>query len=666
MMIIASKAVSMIYRSLIVLCLGFSTASAQSDQTPDRPLLVEGKNTVYQRVITKSSLSVNAQPSDQSPVAARFAPFQPLYVFERRTGSVGMAATGEDAAVTQSGDATEWLLVGASVNAAPVGWLRDADTIDWKQNIVAAFTNPAGRKSQLLFESEARLRRVMEHEALGALQDQMLAEVAAGSIPADRGVVAAEPPVFVNIVDQLYLMPILDYAQDLHPLNYDDNLLMEVASIPLHSPEPVPEQIGAFDAGIVFVFDTTQSMEPYIARTQSALADVVRRMQGQEAAEKVNFGIVAFRDNPEAVEGLEYRTSTLLPLQRRTSQDRVLATIQAATNVARVGTPGFNEDSLAGVEDALDLTDWDMNGDDPIDARFIILVTDAGPKDARDPNARSQIGVGELQRAAQDNGVAIMTIHIKTPQGGSAQHSYAEARYRALSRFNDRTYYYGIEGGSPEAFEATARQVVTALSGVIRTRRDQDGEATEDLPPELVELGLAMRLAYLGRRAGAQAPDVIRGWVSEKAIEDPMRLAVEPRLLVTKNEMATMADLLSDLLTLGEQARGADDAAQFFVQVRDVVARMARDPNRLVDTGADTLGGALEFLEDLPYESQLMLTTQERWAASAMNRRQILDGMRQKLVQYRKWLHDATVWTPLTEGAPDGEYVFAMPFDVLP
>ena len=40
--------------------------------------------------------------------------------------------------------------------------------------------------------------------------------------------------------------------------------------------------------------------------------------------------------------------------------------------------------------------------------------------------------------------------------------------------------------------------------------------------------------------------------------------------------------------------------------------------------------------------------------------------MRQKLVQYSKWLHDPDVWTALYSGAPDGEYVFAMPFDVLP
>ena len=628
-----------------LLGLGLS-AGAVVAQDGDRPLLREGRETVYQRVLTRPGATLlEARDGEELRV---YPAFQPLYVFAAEPG---------------------WVQVGPSVSAPPEGWVTEDSVVEWKQNIVAAFTNPAGRERQILFESEERLRDLMEHEALREMQGQILQEIETGEGPDERGVVAAEPPVYVNIVDQLYLMPILDFAQDLHPLNYDENLLMEVASVPLRAEGETVAPTGGtddFDVGIVFVFDTTQSMEPYISRTQSAVEQVVRDMRGSDIGDHVQFGVVGFRDSIEAAPALEYRTRTLLPLQRRQDQTEVLATIRAATRVAQADSPGFNEDSLAGVEDAIDLTDWNGGGD-PFDARIVILITDAGPKDARDPNARSAIGTKELQRAAQDKGIAVMTLHLKTTAGGEAQHAYAADSYRSLSRFQDDTYYYGIDNGSPQALEATVKRLVTAMSDVIRRAQDETPVlSSEETGEELVNLGLAMQLAYLGRKQGAQVPDVIRGWVSEKAIEDPSRLAIEPRLLVTKNEMATMADLLSNLLDLGEQSRSAEDAASFFAQVRDVVARMAQNPDRLVNTDAETLGGALEFLEDLPYESQLMLTTEERWSQSAMNRRQILDGMRQKLVQYRKWLLDASVWTRLYPGAPDGEYVFAMPFDVLP
>ncbi len=159
---------------------------------------------------------------------------------------------------------------------------------------------------------------------------------------------------------------------------------------------------------------------------------------------------------------------------------------------------------------------------------------------------------------------------------------------------------------------------------------------------------------------------MLHGWVSELAISDPTRLAVDPRLLVTKTEMATMADLLDGLVNAREQNRDAEGADAFFNQVQTVIARMAQDPSRLLDKDAQTPGGVLEFLADLPYRSQIMSIDQATWGQSATKRRQILDGMRQKLVQYRKWLLDPAVWTALYDGSPDGEMVYAMPLDVLP
>lgn len=610
----------------------------------ERPLLAEGRETVYQRVLTRPGAVLYDTAGGQ---AAKLMPaFQPLYIYQAEPG---------------------WYRVGPSASRGSDGWMREEHVVIWKQNIVGAFTNTAGRKRQFLFETEDRLREMMEDANLRARQETLLDAAAAGGLPAGSGIVAVEPENYVNIVDRLYLMPILDFAQDLHPLNYENNLLMQVASVPLREDGAQAGMIADnFDAGIVFVFDTTRSMDPYIARTQKAVERIIGEISGTDIGDRVQFGVIGFRDNDEAAPGLGYRTRILLPLERRQDQGAVIATIRAATDVARASSPGFNEDSLAGVEDAVELMGWEATGGDPFDARIIVLITDAGPKSPSDANARSDIGPAELQRAAEAKGIAVMTLHLQTPAGGPAQHAWAESQYRLLSRYNNETFYYGIPNGSAQSFEQSVARLITALTDVIRVTRNQKPVLDPDQAGRIVNLGLAMQLAYLGRLEGTQAPDVIRGWVSEKAVEAPTRLAIEPRLLVTKNELATMADLLSELLVLGEQSRDAEDAADFFSQVRNVVARMAQNPDRLLAPGADTLGGALEFLRDLPYESQLMLTTETRWRQSAMIRRQILDGMRQKLVQYRKWLLDPTVWTALYDRAPDGEHVFAMPFDVLP
>ncbi|SDO35375.1 hypothetical protein SAMN05216196_10528 [Lutimaribacter pacificus] len=613
-----------------------------------RPLVREGTTTVYQRVLTRPGATLHTAPDGAA--GETFPAFQPLYVFARENG---------------------WSQVGPSSLSGPVGWVADGTVVDWKQNIVAAFTNPAGRERSLLFGSEDRLRWLMEHEAVRQMEAQLIEKAEQGLLAPEDEVVAIEPENYVNIRDELYLMPILDFVEDLHPMTYEDNLLMKVASLPLNDELPeassAPGVSGEFDAGVVFVFDTTQSMQPYIERTQAALSKIVYDINGTDIGKRMNFGVMAFRDNTDAVPALDYRTRMIVPLERRINQLPVLQAI-ADTKVATANSPGFNEDSLAGVEDAIDQTDWTQaESGDPFDARYVILVTDAGPKDPRDPNARSAIGPVEIQRDAEGRGIVILTLHLKTQAGGEAQHDYAAARYRELSRFAGRQFYFPIEGGSEDAFEQTVTTLVTALSDHVRYAMGEAAVLSEgDAPQELVDLGPALRLAYLGAREGTRAPDVIEGWVTEKAAEDPSNLAIEPRLLVTKNEMSTMARLLENLVTLAEATRGEEDAANFFSQLQSVIAEMATDPNTVVAQNADTLGGALEYLDRLPYRSQIMQIDQDRWAESAMQRRAIVDGMRQKLTQYRKWLYDSSVWTALYDDAPDGEHVFAMPFDILP
>lgn len=631
----------------IALCLCLTTA--RSAAQAEMPLLVDGTSTVFQRVLTRPAAEVYDAPGGQS--IDRYAAFQPFYVFA---------------------DEGDWKRIGPSAAQPPIGWIRTEDVVAWPHNIIAAFTNPAGRSRQLIHEVEDDLRSLMNHENLLGVQERLVAEASAGTVEGQLGIVSVEPAEYVNIRDQLYVMPILDFVEDLHPMNYEDVLLMEVAVINQEDePAPVVEtetQTDAFDVGIVFVLDTTSSMRNYIELTQRILQDTVQQIAGTEIGELVNFGVVGFRDNPDATPGIDYRTKTLVDLARRDDESPVLAALAEATDVTIISTAGFNEDSLAGIEDAIDEIDWDQQaaGGDPINARYVILVTDAGPKDPRDPNARSPIGPAELQAEAEDRNIAIMNLHLKTP-AGAGNHEYAADAYRTLSRFQGRDFYFPIEGGSEEEFAGVARRLVTAITDHVRTIRGKQPVLAEDQNDEdLKGLFRAMELAWLGSSKGTQAPDVITGWVSDKAVEAPQALAVEPRLLVTKNEMATMAQLLDDLIRLAEQTRSAEDMQVFFGEVQALIQQMVTDPDQLAAVNNETLGSRLEYLERLPYRSQILQLTEDRWLQSAMMRRGIIDGMRQKLTQYRKWLFNAAVWTQPYEGAPDGEYVFAMPFDVLP
>ena len=49
--------------------------------------------------------------------------------------------------------------------------------------------------------------------------------------------------------------------------------------------------------------------------------------EGTEIGDLVNFGVIGFRDNVDAVQELEYRTKTLVGLERRSDEAPVIAAI---------------------------------------------------------------------------------------------------------------------------------------------------------------------------------------------------------------------------------------------------------------------------------------------------------------------------------------------------
>lgn len=620
------------------LCICAGTALGQ-----DRPLLIEGTQSIYQRVLTRPDAMLFDSPAGTAQGA--IPAFQPFYVYSREN---------------------DWMAVGPSPRMGPTGYLRTTDSVDWRRNIVASFTNAAGRNRQVMFGDRAQLHSLMSHEALPAMQMELIAQADQDAVDPSAGVVAVEPSEFVDIRERLYLMPILDYAEDLHPFDYSPVLMMEVASLPL-------AEAGAtgggmpdteFEAGVVFVIDTTQSMEPYIRGTREAVAAIIDGISQSDVGPRVHFSGIGYRDNNDVVPGLEYRTRVIHPLSRSQPSETFLGALDA-TSVATVSSVGFNEDAFAGVEDAIVQSDWDQGGA-PFGGRYVVLVTDAGPKDPNDPNARSDIGARELQVLAEENGIALMTLHLQT-SGGASNHAYAEARYRELSRYGDLSFYFPIPGGDESAFEAQVRALVTSLTDHVRVAVGQTPTATAAPEDDLEALGLAMRLRFLGQRGRTEAPDVIRAWVADRALEDPTRSAITPRLLLTRNELSSMTTILQEILTVAEATQGADDPSMFFRQVQDAVARLAVNPDLVVNTGFETLGGAVgEFLQGLPYRSQIMDLTEDRWINAGTERREIIDGLRQKLSLYRQIHNDPANWTALYADAPDGEHVYAMPFSVLP
>jgi len=615
--------------------------------TAAEPLKQPGRETLYQRILSRPAATLMSEAGGTTAVEALPA-FSVLYVFERK----------------QAGG-KEWLAVGPAFEGPAIGWLPGDATVAWNQQLLLAFNNPAYRLRNLFFAEREGAIAFLEDENLVPNAQRAITEADAGGAPGAGAVISIEPSAFVDINESFYLLPILQTEEYLLGGAFPGNLV-KVASIPLLD-EPVaePQPLQEFNAAIVFVIDTTVSMEPYIERTKEAIRRFTAEIEGSPIGGKVSFGLVAFRDNTDAAPTDEYVAKVFLE-PAWPPQPAALETALKELGAAQKSNQGFNEDGLAGMEAALGLPGWDRFG-----GRFIIYISDAGIRDSKDPLAATGKNPAEINALARERQIATMVMHLKTA-AGAAYHQLAEQHYRQLSEWPGvGALYFDIPGGDVDAYGKAVEAATGQVVGIVE--QSQAGAlvdpATAPDPGGVAQstrlVGLAMQLAWLGRATGASAPDLFEAWAYDRAMDNPNSLSFEVRVLLNRNQLNDLSQRLTALLDAAIQS-SQTGSRDFFQLLRSTMAQFVTDPTRLA--GADEIGDFLnEYLEALPYRSQILSIDEASWQSMGPAAQdEILAGIRSKLAAYRLIYEDAGRWTALYQGAPASELVYPVPLTLLP
>jgi len=648
----------MLRRAALVLVLGLfciaPVVEASAQQAARQPLLMEGRSALFQRVILRPGARLAERPDANAP-AQPTPGFGVFYVYARQ-------GSGADA----------WLEIGAAQDGRTQGWVRAERTIDWKQTMVLAFNNPAGRERAMFFREAETPRALWLNTRGGAAEAARLRDAARANT--EGPVIALEPENFIDITRQFYLLPIIS-AQRVENEAAQEARLLEVISAPAQAAPPPPADPDAlrnYRGAVVFVVDTTISMGPYIERTREALKRVVDRIRDTAVRDNFRFGMVAFRDHLGGNPRLEYVTRMVSLPDLAEASDAILPRLSQLAE-ARESNEGFDEDSLAGIKLALDEVPWQQYG-----GRFIILVTDAGARDAKDPRGQTQMGLEQMRQLAQSEAkqVAIYAIHLKTPEGRN-NHARAERQYRELTRFGAAgELYYPINEGNLGQFgqtvdaltDALLAQVAAAVGRPIAGIRAPQSAAERRLSEQAEIVGTAMRLSYLGRERQQTAPDVVRSFVLDQELNPadprPERRPLDVRVLLTRNQLSDLATTLRNIIQAQAAARLSPES--FFERVRAAAAATARDPRRMAEF--QRLGGAFgEFLQDLPYQSQIMEFTQEEWNSMGAGRRtEIVNALEAKLRLYEEFNRQPSLWVSFDGGRNPGEAMYPVPLDALP
>jgi hypothetical protein len=666
-----------------------AAAAVRAADAPRRPLLMAGKQSLYERVLARPGAALRPSPEAGQP-ATEVVPFTAYYVYARR------AVAG-----------TQWLEVGTDSYGRVQGWAPASDLIDWKQALTVAFRDPVGHDRVLLFRDRDSLRDLVAGRDLDAYE-RLYRSAETSALPPSSPVIGIQPAGHLDLREDFYLVPIQAH-EDIF-IGGEKALMLQVTTVPLRegpraepqaeiraaaaeapqAPSAAPSKPAGFRAGLVFVIDATLSMGPYIDQTREVVRKVYDSLREADLTERVSFGLVAYRDDPRAVPGIEYLTRTYATLSQGVSPDSFFAQVESL-RPSSVSTRAFREDSFAAVKAALDGMDWQA-----FQGRYIVLITDAGPRAGKDPLGSTGLEAEALRRLALDKGVSIWVLHLLTPEGEKLKdHASAASQYRRLSLYPGiGDFYYGVKMGDVldygRVLEALTSQIGTQVAAVEKVAAPEPERvaAVEPPPPapapaaedpqlaalqaKVEKLGYALRMRYLEQRQGATVPAVFNAWLLDRDFRNPERATLDIRVLLTRDQLSDLYQVLRQVLDRAEE--GLLSPRDFLDDLKSLAATLSRDPAKVGQvtqaSGAANLadlGYLREYIEDLPYAGQTMDLSLDGWEDwPAARQLEFINTLENKLDYYRA-LHDHTdLWISLGGGPVTGDSVFPVPLEMLP
>lgn len=696
----------LISRLLLIVC----TILAANSWAQDAPLLMEGKKTLYQRVLGIPETKLYSQADEQS-VSEDVVPFSVFYVYQR-----------ED----------DWLKVGHDSFGNISGWIPRKQTIVWNQALTVSFRDPQDTQRVMMFGDRDSLQKMVSDNDQEAY-NRLYQAVIQGEEVEENPVIAIQPEAHIDIRNNFYLVPI-KHHEDVY-LGSEQARLLQIASVPLEDSRQQAEikksesssqgdprsqqasqqiQQPRYRSGIHFVIDSTVSMGPYIDRTREAVRKVYSAIAKQGLNDQVNFGLTAYRDNLQQVPELDYLTRTYVNLKQGADEETFFSRVNTL-EPSSISSKDYREDAYAGIKAAIENSDWSE-----FDARYVVLITDAGPRESHDSLGATRLSASALRQLAYDKSISIWVLHLQF-DSPAADHARAEEIYKQLSFYPGiGDFYYGVELGKVDEFgnvlevlaNQITQQVLATVNGVppipipeqkkhlveqdqptqqqqpeqqLATQQQQPEQEQTTLQPEetipstqlaelqsrVAKLGYALRMRYLHKKVGQPLPKVFDAWMVDRDFNNPEKSTVDVRVLLTRDQLSDLKSVMQQVLELAEE--GVLTPSGFINDLKSLAATISRDPSSVagnvsaIDGNLADLGYMREYIDDLPYTGEVMNLSLASWQEwSAKEQIEFMHSLESK-IHYYQALHDHTdLWVTPGGGTVNGNSVFPVVLNLLP
>jgi serine/threonine-protein kinase PpkA len=602
-------------------------------------------------VLTRPAANLYADASTAQVKGSGLPVFKPFFVLEQNTDTNGQT----------------WYQVadGLGLNSSrePVGWLNMGEVLPWDHRLVVEFTNRSNRGPVFFFENPLVIRELIKlpegdrRKRAGEWQRQFESGTQGISPDAPGGIEPRIPPAVTN---RPYIMPVL--STDSIKVTTDDGItrtarIVRLASATRSGRKPATDLeapvIGNLDVDIVFVMDTTGSMQPYIDALLEVITKVVTGLVESRMELKFQFGFVGYQD-ATTKSGIEYTDKVFTESLLQASQFKeALRTVRAN----RETQDEYEEDVIAGVHAAITKCPWR-----PKSLKLIIHAGDAPPLpdikegDRRgDPGSTTGLTVQAVRDAADAAAIGIFSIQVLDP----AFQRYHEAAERA---FGTLALNRGMAEGKQALFKVDAtdlgrfREVAqNTVNGIVAYALDKLGRETEGFPvtKDIREIVVptmdGVFSDYQGQITQLEAPSLSDAYALSRDCAPPHNLALQACVLLNRSELGMLYESLNKLLaTARGDGAGMDDLLN---SIRKLVVDIFRDPNRKRD------GASLEQdLARLPYRSTAMDLSAAMWQSYSADQKASLIGEWQGKANYYAEINsNGSKWVKPRDKSPSDE-----------
>lgn len=637
------------------------------------------------RALPRSFSPLYADADDSvDPISNAVSAFKPMFVFgiqdldDRDPASIG-----------------GWYQLGYSERRA-IGWMKAQDIIEWRQALLLEYSHPgtgSNRRTPVLMFSEMEaLQDFVTTNGRKSRTQKLLDQIDSGEVP--EQVIGKEPNRFLNIDDDFYLLPVVNWQRE---ETFDDpsHYLQVVAAVPGSRAESAGEstlqdedylQEDLFDGeaitDIVFVMDMTGSMQPYIDAVKKTLGNLVKNLAENEQTENtVRFGLVGYRDNIEATPDLNWDIKQFTP-ELLPAADFLAVLNQA--EAAKVSSDEWAENVhggyLAGINSPWRTLDEERNS-----IRLMLLIGDASGHDVGDVKRGYKNSTGstaeDLYELARTSGIIPYTIHLKNERAerewGTAQQQFAQFAYKQTdgSNFTFSAQTDQAEENLIDTAQYIGSRIKTLIEGGVETMNDFAGSDSDPQAPDssneegqqMIELARGVMQAaiadFLGD--GVEPPRDFTSWVHDYDLADASRETLSVRVMISRRQFDNVIRQTESLVeAIQLQTLGNVD---FLVALKQAAARTSLGLELKSDTSFEDQEFLPNWISSLPYKSRVMAMSPDEFANLKVNeRRQFIARLESKLNAYDEIAGNVDRWLKLDENDDSLQEVVALPLTLLP